>query len=83
MSIWFSSDLPWFSFVYPVAKRPCQKSAIFSSSGFLVVTMRYIQLPPAEYGCRSSDWSTWNRRMMSCGRVCGSPGLSRSSTVAS
>ena len=33
----------WFSFAKPVAKRWCQNSAIFSSSGFLVLIIRYSQ----------------------------------------
>ena len=51
----------------PVANRLCQKSAIFSCRGLVVVIIRYIQLATATSTTRSSDWSTWYRLMMSSG----------------
>jgi hypothetical protein len=43
MSTWLSRERAWLSLAYPVAKRPCQNKAVFSSSGHEVLIMRYIQ----------------------------------------
>ena len=66
-----------------VANRPCQNRTIFSSSGALVVTRRYIQVAPTLSMRRASAWSTWYRRIRSSGMDWVSAGSSSSSTVAS
>ena len=48
-----------YRMVSPVANRPCQNSAIFSTSGASVETIRYSQLATALSTSLNSDWSTW------------------------
>ena len=59
MSSWLSIDFDWKTFVSLVANSPCQNSTIFSCSGALVVTRRYIHVAPTLSRRRASAWSTW------------------------